>query len=91
MRIIPYEGEEDLENIDSLSIIIKAVPFENTYVPAFFIQSPDDDYPMSIDELNCLMDGIEIANRSVDHIISFLLKKSFEEFDNKNKEEDDEK
>jgi hypothetical protein len=36
------------------------------------------------------MDGIEIANRSVDHIISFLLKKSFEEFDNKNKEEDDE-
>ena len=37
MRIIPYNGEENLEDIDSLSIVIKAVPFEGSFVPAFFI------------------------------------------------------
>jgi len=73
MRIIPYDGDKNLEDIESLSIIIKAVPFENSYVPAFFIQSPEEDYPMSLDEMNCLMDGIEIARKSVDHIIAFIL------------------
>lgn len=77
MRIIPYNGEENLEDIESLSVIIKAVPFENSFVPAFFIQSPEEDYPMSLDELNCLMDGIEIAHKNVDHIIAFLLQQTF--------------
>jgi hypothetical protein len=28
---------------------------------------------MSLDEMNCLMDGVEIAKRSVDQIIAFIL------------------
>jgi hypothetical protein len=73
MRIIPYDSDQNLEDIESLSIIIKAVPFEGSYVPAFFIQSPEEEYPMSLDEMNCLMDGVEIAKRSVDQIIAFIL------------------
>lgn len=90
MRIIPYNGEENLEDIESLSIIIKAVPFEKSFVPAFFIQSPEEEYPMSLDELNCLMDGIEIAHKNVDHIISFLLQRSFDKEDKDSKDEDGE-
>jgi len=81
MRIIPYDGDQNLEDIESLSIIIKAVPFENSYVPAFFIQSPEEDYAMSLDEMNCLMDGVEIARKSVDQIIAFILKHNDEEDD----------
>jgi hypothetical protein len=90
MRIIPYNGEENLEDIESLSVIIKAVPFENSFVPAFFIQSPEEDYPMSLDELNCLMDGVEIAHKSIDHIIAFLLQQSFDRQDRGIKDEDGE-
>jgi hypothetical protein len=74
MRIIPWSGDENLEDISSLSIIIKAVPFEGSYVPAFFIQSPGEEYPMSLQEMNCLMDGIEIAKRAVDQILEFIIK-----------------
>ena len=81
MRIIPYDSDQNLEDIESLSIIIKAVPFEDSYVPAFFIQSPEEEYPMSLDEMNCLMDGIEIAKRSVDNIIAFILKNNLDEDD----------
>jgi hypothetical protein len=90
MRIIPYNGEENLEDIESLSIIIKAVPFEKSFVPAFFIQSHEEEYPMSLDELNCFMDGIEIAHKNVDHIISFLLQRSFDKEDKDSKDEDGE-
>lgn len=78
MRIIPYNGEENLEDIESLTIVIKTVPFENGYVPAFFIQSPGEQYPMTLDELNCLMDGIEIAHKSLDQVLAFMLKEMFE-------------
>ena len=88
MRIIPYEGESNLEDIESLSIVIKSVPFENSYVPAFFIQSPGDDYPMTIDEMNALMDGVEIARSSLDHIINYLLRESFTKEDRKKEEGD---
>lgn len=86
MRIIPYNGEENLEDIESLTIVIKTVPFENGYVPAFFIQSPNEDYPMTLDELNCLMDGIEIAHKSLDQILAFMLKEMFEKHDKENEE-----
>lgn len=93
MRIIPFDGDKELEDIQSLAIIIKAVPFEKSFVPAFFIQSPDGEHDMTIDELNALMDGVEIAQRSIDNIISFILKQNFKEMDNKFKnhetEEDD--
>jgi hypothetical protein len=81
MRIIPYDNDVELEDIESLSIIIKAVPFEGGYVPAFFIQSPGEEYPMSLDEVNCLMDGVEIAKRSVDQIIDFILKHNLDSDD----------
>ena len=81
MRIIPYNGEENLEDIESLAVIIKAVPFEDGFVPAFFIQSPEDNYPMTLDEVNSLMDGVGIARNSLDHIIAFLLRKDFEKDD----------
>jgi hypothetical protein len=85
MRIIAFDGDSELEEIPSLTIIIKAVPFEDSFVPAFFIQTPDDDHDMTIEELNSLMDGVEIAQRSIDRIISFILKQSYRELDNKYK------
>ena len=73
MRIIPYDGKEQLEDIESLSIMIKAVPFENGYAPAFVLISPHDDHVITIDEVACLMDGIEIANERMDELIAFIL------------------
>jgi len=81
MKITPYEGNENLEDIESLTIVIKNVPFEDGHVPAFFIQSPSENYDMTLDELNCLMDGIEIARKSVDSIIAFMLKDLFKKED----------
>lgn len=75
MRIENFNSDINLEDIESLQIIVKAVPFENTYVPAFVIMSPDEQYSMTIDELNALMDGIEIARNKVDEIISYILRK----------------
>jgi hypothetical protein len=95
MRIIPFDGDQELENISSLAIYIKAVPFEKSFVPAFFIQTPSDDYDMEIEELNALMDGVEIAQKSIDNIIAFILKQTYLEKNNYDKnyeidEEDDE-
>lgn len=81
MRIVSYDGSADFNDLETLSITIKAVPFEGGFVPAFIITSPDDDYAISLDELNALMDGVEIANRKVDDIITFLLRTKL--FDNK--------
>jgi hypothetical protein len=75
MRIENFNSDLNLEDIESLQVIIKAVPFENTYVPAFVIMSPDEQYSMTIDELNALMDGIEIARNKVDEIITYILRK----------------
>jgi len=75
MRITSFNSDINLEDIESLQIIIKAVPFENSYVPAFVIMSPEDKYEMTIDELNSLMDGIEIARNKVDEIITYILRK----------------
>lgn len=75
MRISSFNSDINLEDIESLQIIIKAVPFEDTYVPAFVIMSPEDKYPMTIDELNALMDGVEIARNKVDEIITYILRK----------------
>jgi len=75
MRITSFNSDINLEDIESLQIIIKAVPFEDRYVPAFVIMSPEDKYEMTIDELNSLMDGIEIARNKVDEIITYILRK----------------
>lgn len=74
MRIVNYDGDDDIEDVETLSITIKTVPFENGYVPAFIITSPDDEYEISINEMNALMDGIEIATKKVDDIIEFILR-----------------
>lgn len=74
MRIVNYPHDYDLNDIETLSITIKAVPFEGYFVPAFVITSPCDEYEISIDELNCLMDGVEIAQKKIDDIIDFILK-----------------
>jgi hypothetical protein len=73
MRITPYEGQDSLEDIESLSILIKAVPFEGSYAPAFVLMCPDEDYPITIEEAACLMDGIEIANKKIDDLIAMIL------------------
>lgn len=85
MRIIPYDGDHDLEDIESLAIVIKAVPFEDGFIPAFFIQSPDGEYNMTMDELSSLMDGIEIAKNAIDTIMSYIIQQSHEEEDNRKK------
>jgi len=74
MRIVSYDEDVEYEDIPSLQIVIKAVPFEKNYVPSLVIMSPDQEYPMSIDELNALMDGIEIAKNKIDEIITYILK-----------------
>jgi hypothetical protein len=95
MRITPYEGSESLEEIEGLSIVIKAVPFEGSYAPAFALICPDEEYLITIEEAACLMDGIEIANERVDELIAFILQgKVHERLSNKEyyfeDEEDDE-
>lgn len=78
MRITPFTNSEDTGDYETLEIVIKAVPFEDGYAPVFYISSPSDDYIMSIDELACLMDGVDIARRNIDEIIDFLLRKKDE-------------
>lgn len=97
MRIVPYTDlEEDLEDISTLQISIKSVPFEKSYVPSFIVVSPSDDYVIAIDELNALMDGIEIAKNEIDGLINFLLRNKIKELnydpfeDSPDEEEDDE-
>lgn len=90
MRISNYDSEINLNDIESLSVMIKAVPFENSFVPAFLIISPDDNYQMDIDEINALMDGVEIAKARLDEIIDYLLrKKIFRNAEEEEKEIDD--
>lgn len=73
MRIVPYESNEDVEEIQSLGIIIKAIPFENGYAPVFALIAPSDDYIITIEEASCLMDGVEIAGLKIDSIIAEML------------------
>lgn len=85
MRIVSYPGSQGLDDLESLTITIKAVPFENSYAPVFVIVSPDDNYQISLDELHALMDGVEIAQKKIDDIIDYVLRtKVF-----KDKEEND--
>jgi hypothetical protein len=96
MRIIPYEDDTPLEDINSMAIYIKAVPFEGSFVPAMTLVSPDEDYITSIDELNCLMDGVEIASNQIDNLITSALKShgytelNVSDLDFSNEEEDEE-
>lgn len=73
MRIVPYDGDEDIEDIESLSMLIKAVPFEKGFVPIFTMIAPSEDYFLTIDELSCLMDGVEIASGRIDELIAMML------------------
>jgi hypothetical protein len=90
MRISNYDSEINLNDIESLSVMIKAVPFEDSFVPAFLIISPEDHYQMDIDEINALMDGVEIAKARLDEIIDYVLrKKIFRNAEEEEKEIDD--
>jgi len=79
VRIVPYDGDESLEDLKTLSILIKAVPFEDGYAPAFTLVAPTDDHFISISEANCLMDGVEIASRKLDELISMMLQSKIAE------------
>jgi hypothetical protein len=90
MKISNYDSEIGLNEIESLSVLIKAVPFEDTFVPAFVIISPEDSYQMNIEEINALMDGVEIAKARLDEIIDYVLrKKIFRDKDEEDGEIDD--
>lgn len=73
MRIVPFDNKIDLEDINGLYIIVKSVPFENSYVPATVIVSPDNDHLLTLDELNSLMDGLEIAQERISEIINYII------------------
>jgi len=79
MRIVPYDGEESIEDLNTLGIIIKAVPFEDGFVPAYSMIAPDDNYFITIDEVNALMDGIEIAGEKLDDLIAAMLQSKIAE------------
>lgn len=89
MKISSYDNSEDLNEIESLMVIIKSVPFEGNYVPAVVIVSPEDDYAMTIDELACLMDGVEIAKSKIDGIIDYILKAKIFKDSPEEEDEDD--
>jgi hypothetical protein len=93
VRIVPYTGKAPVEDLDTLYIIIKAVPFENGFAPAVVIVSPEDDHLLGMEELGALMDGIEIAEERVSEIIDFISHgKMYGEItiDNEDDEEDEE-
>jgi len=73
MKITPYFDKIDLEDINNLYIIIKAVPFEKSFAPAMVIVSPENNYTLTLDELHCLMDGIEIAQEKISEIIDYII------------------
>lgn len=78
MRIVPNSESISLEDINTLYIIVKAVPFEGGYAPATVVVSPDDNHVLSVDELACLMDGLEIAEERISEVIDFIVNtKSF--------------
>lgn len=82
MKITPYFSNIDLEDIESLYIIVKAVPIENGFAPAVVIVSPEDDYVLTLDELNCLIDGLEIAEEKVGEVINYIINtKTFGDFE----------
>lgn len=87
MRIVNFDEDIEYEDIPSLQIVIKAIPFEEAYVPSLVIMSPNQEYPMSIDELNALMDGIEIARNKIDEIITYILKTKIFDSNGKDKYE----
>ena len=72
--IVPFSGYEDIDEYETLEITIKTVPYNNTFIPIFYISSPSDDYVMNLEELNALMDGVEIARKNIDDIINFLIR-----------------
>jgi|SRR6056300_927907 hypothetical protein len=73
MRIVPYDGDSNIEDIESIALLIKAIPFEDGFVPAYSLVAPSDDYFIKLDEVNCLMDGIEIAQTRLDELIAMML------------------
>lgn len=75
MRIIPYSERANIEDLDTLYVIVKAVPFEGGFAPAVVIVSPDDNHLLSIEELGSLMDGFEIAQERISEIIDFIAHK----------------
>lgn len=75
MRIIPYGNKVNIEDLDTLYVLVKAVPFEGGFAPAVVIVSPDNDHLLSIEELASLMDGFEIAQERVSEIIDFIAHK----------------
>lgn len=82
MKITPYFSNLDLEDIESLYIIVKAVPIENGFAPAVVIVSPEDDYVLTLDELNCLIDGLEIAEEKIGEVVNYIINtKTFGEFE----------
>lgn len=74
MKIVPYSGYEDIDEHECLEITIKTIPYDGIRIPIFYISSPSDDYPMTLEELSGLMDGIEIAKRNIDDIINYLIR-----------------
>jgi len=73
MRIVPYDGDSSIEDIESIALLIKAIPFEDGFVPAYSLVAPSDDYFIKLEEVNCLMDGIEIAQTRLDELIAMML------------------
>lgn len=91
MRIVPYSGKENVEDLDNLYVIIKAVPFDGGFAPAVIIVSPDDNHLLGIEELGALMDGLEIAEERVSEIIDFIShNKMYSSIEIENEEEEDE-
>lgn len=75
MKISSFDEDIEYEDIETLQLLIKSIPHEGDFVPSLVIMSPNEHYPMTISELNALMDGVEIAKNKLDEIIDYILRK----------------
>ena len=73
MKITPYDSSVDLEDLNNLYVVVKSVPFRDGLAPAVVLVSSDDEYSIDIEELYCLMDGLQIAQEKVSEIIDFII------------------
>lgn len=73
MRIVPYSNDDEIDSFPTMTVIIKSIPFEDSYVPACIINTSSEDYVITLDELTSLMDGIEIISNQIDQMINLLI------------------
>ena len=73
MKITPATGR-DVTEIEEISITIKLLRDQNNDLnPVFYIQSPSEEYDVSVMHLRLLINGLELGISSLDNMINCML------------------